>query len=237
MDLERGDQLGVWRERNRWHKRGFGPGRPPPRPPRPGGLIEVQTRTLVSPRGPVWGREAPVRHVPPTVHRSTGSLLPSPRRQRGLSRPLAGRQSKGTFPRIVSNRTLLKMRLDFTGHVLETKTINRFLRRAAMRKAALTGDGNVPGPLRRAGEENHLREVPQERTKGQQSLPATPSMAKQSQEPAWGYLNRKLWTKPRGQTPLWFTRDGEKSLTLEGPTGHMPPTSNLVQWFAYVSNG
>lgn len=142
MDLERVDQLGVWRERNRWHERGFGPGRPPPRPPRPGGLIKVQTRTLVSPRGRVWGREAPVRNVPPTVHISTGSLLPSQRRRRGLSRPLAGRQSKGTFPRIVSNRTLLKMRLDFTGHILETKTINRFLQTAAMLEKATQGSAH-----------------------------------------------------------------------------------------------
>lgn len=63
----------------------------------------------------------------PTHCMSMGSFLLSLRRWRGLNRPLAGRQSKGTFPRIVSNRTLLKMRLDFTGHILEMKAINRFL--------------------------------------------------------------------------------------------------------------
>lgn len=63
----------------------------------------------------------------PTHCISMGSLLLSLRRQRGLDRPLAGRQAKGTFPRIVSNRTLLKMRLDFIGHILEMKAINRLL--------------------------------------------------------------------------------------------------------------
>lgn len=46
-------------------------------------------------------------------------------RQRELNSPLAGRHSKGTFPRIVSNRKLLKMKPDFIGHILEMKAINR----------------------------------------------------------------------------------------------------------------
>lgn len=80
--------------------------------------------TLVSKRG--LGKRGSRKECP-THHLSTSSFLLSLRRWRELNRPLAGRQSKGTFPRIVSNRTLLKMRLEFIGHILEMETINRFL--------------------------------------------------------------------------------------------------------------
>lgn len=67
---------------------------------------------------------AHVRNVPPTLC-LWAPFLCSLSRHRELNSPLAPRRSEGTFPRIVSNRELLKTRPDFTGHILEMKAVTR----------------------------------------------------------------------------------------------------------------
>lgn len=119
------DELDVWHERKRWVKHDFSFGQPQPHPlsislssPRRFIKVTLQTKTVL-PVGGVW-----IRNVPPTIY-PWASFLRSLSRQRELNSPLAGRHSKGTFPRIVSNRKLLKMKPDFIGHILERKAINR----------------------------------------------------------------------------------------------------------------
>lgn len=102
---------------------------------------------------------------------SLAPFLLSLSRWRELSSPLAGRYSKGNFPRIVSNRELLKMRTDFTGHILETKTNNRFLQECChaeigCKASSLTQQHSQevrnrnPGMLSRAQKENHFVDLP-----------------------------------------------------------------------------
>lgn len=120
--------------------------------------------------GGVWVSAVHVRNVPPTKYLQAPFLL-SLIRQRGLNSPLAGRHSKGTFPRIVSNRELLKMRPDFTGHILEMKAINRFPQECYHAEIGYEAGSlaqqhsqevrnRTPGLLSKAWKENHFIELP-----------------------------------------------------------------------------
>lgn len=129
-------------------------------------------------------------------HISMGSLFSTCLgRQRESNHPLAGRHSKGTFPRIVSNSELLKMRPDFTGHILEMKTINRFLQASCHAEAgyeprpeASTEGGKQNSSASKQGREGKSFHRLAWRMQKQLIIIFQP-IAKQCHELVWEYLN------------------------------------------------